>query len=163
MHGWGFEIGLHFDPTLYDEETMRSAVDREIEILSFAVGSEVRSISLHNPSISGQYPLFDGYRNAYDPAIFDDDCYLSDSRMQFRGKDPYEFVKRAIEKPIQVLLHPMHFSPEGGGYDAVVSDGIQQYIQRIHKSFQPNATYVIDVGDDIMSHLGTTPSDAAKP
>ena len=40
--------------------------------------------------------------------------YLSDSRFDFRGKNPYEFIKN-IDKVgfIQIFLHPLHYSENG--------------------------------------------------
>ena len=149
MCDWGFEIGLHFDPPLYSDEEMTDAVDREIDVLRFATGTDVRSISLHNPSVHGQFPLFDGYRNAYDPEIFDNECYLSDSRMQFRGKDPFEFVRVVSEKPVQVLLHPLHFTRDGDGYDGIFAEGIRNHVEKIHQTFQVNETYMEHVGGDL--------------
>lgn len=54
-------------------------------------------------------------RNAYDVEWFDADRYMSDSCMDFRGKDPFTFIEKASSGSIQILLHPMHFSD--AGYD----------------------------------------------
>ena len=62
----GFEIGLHFDPTVYGDISMnelKSKVDMEAKILESICNHKVTSVSLHNPSIHGQFPIFDGYRN----------------------------------------------------------------------------------------------------
>lgn len=111
----GFEIGLHFDPIIYDDisvNELKSKVDMEAKILESIVNQEVKSISLHNPSVNGQFPLFEGYKNAYHKDIFSDNAYMSDSCMNFRGKNPFEFVKKSKKQPIQILLHPTHYTPE---------------------------------------------------
>ena len=54
MANSGFEIGLHFDPTVYDNipsNEFKIKVDMEANILEFITNQKVKSISLHNPSI----------------------------------------------------------------------------------------------------------------
>ncbi len=113
MVGDGFEIGLHFDPTLYPKESVEGLKEKaifEASIVEFVTGKKVKSISLHNPSIHGQYPMFGGFRNAYAPEYFQPENYMSDSRMSFRDKNPYEFIKKAATNKLQILLHPIHYS-----------------------------------------------------
>ena len=52
MVSWGFEIGLHFDPFIYIEDRLQSAVESEINLLRSSLGRKVYSISIHNPSLS---------------------------------------------------------------------------------------------------------------
>lgn len=129
----GFEIGLHFDPSIYGDanhEKLCEKVEFECEILEGIIGEPVASISLHNPSISGEYPQFEGYLNAYSKALFSDDRYISDSMRvdptlhPFRGKDPYAFVQNASSFPLQIVLHPEQFLESGGFYE----DTINRYI-----------------------------------
>ena len=57
----GFEIGLHFDPTIYgnaDLEELKVHADRECSILESVIGHNITSISLHNPSVTGKFPMF---------------------------------------------------------------------------------------------------------
>ncbi len=152
MVDMGHEIGLHFDPTLYTKN-LDSFVDKEAAILSLACGTEVKSISLHNPSIHGQYPLFNNYINAYDPAFFSDKNYISDSCFGFRGKNPFEFIDGIENSMIQVLLHPMHFSENGLGYDDIMVASFLSYMNEIHHAFLVNATYKKQVGNDFMKLL----------
>lgn len=110
----GFEIGLHFDPMVYGDSSaseLQAAVDHEAGLLSRITGVPVQSVSLHNPGLSGVYTLFDGFLNAYDPAYFSQQKYISDSYMQvsFARNDLYQFVERGRERLCQILLHPCHF------------------------------------------------------
>jgi hypothetical protein len=148
----GHEIGLHFDPTLYTTN-LSSHVAREAEILSDACGDSVRSVSLHNPSVHGQFPIFDGFINAYDPTLFSDDNYISDSCFNFRGKNPYEFLDRIENGMVQILLHPMHYSEHGWGYERILPSTFLQYISDVHVNFLINQTYCDQVGQDIITHL----------
>lgn len=121
----GFEIGLHFDPSIYRDAT-RAQLEKEVKaecaILEKITGTTIKSIALHNPSISGEYPLFKNYLNAYAKEIFSDKQYLSDSMRvdptlhPYREKDPYKFVKNVKKFPVQISLHPEQFIEHGGDY-----------------------------------------------
>ena len=140
----GFEVGLHFDPTVYgdiDEEEMGCKMALEASVLSEATGVPVDSVSLHNPSVHGRYPLFKGLHNAYDPDIFSDANYISDSCMDFRGKDPFSFVERAKSNTVQVVLHPMHYSEAGGDYLDIFNGHIEGVVEDIELQFRGNKTF----------------------
>jgi len=140
----GFEVGLHFDPTVYgnlDEEEMGRKVAAEASVLSEATGVSVDSVSLHNPSIHGRYPLFKGLHNAYDPDIFSDANYISDSCKDFRGKDPFSFVERAKSTTVQVVLHPMNYSEAGGDYLDFFNEYIERVVKDIELQFRGNKTF----------------------
>lgn len=148
----GFEIGLHFDPTVYDTEDellLASFAEREAAVLEAIVGASVRSISLHNPSITGKLPIFSGWKNAYDPKIFGSDIYLSDSRMVLRH-DPYTFFASAQIKTMQLLLHPMHFSVSGQSYPEPMLAHLRRYGDRIADLFSVNDSFVHSGGLELL-------------
>jgi len=141
----GFEVSLHFDPLLYSEqsdENLVAAVEREAQWLADISGQPVRSVSIHNPSVHGRFPRFENYLNAYDPQFFDPDYYLSDSCMNFRGKDPLEFLRRAEHHGLQILLHPFHYSEGGGGYPDCYAEFLRRFAARIDEGMKVNQTYV---------------------
>ena len=140
----GFEIGLHFDPSVYDTEDeffLVTYAEREAALLEAIIGSSVRSISLHNPSISGKFPLFSGWKNAYDPRIFGSDIYLSDSRMVVKH-DPTTFFDAAQFKTMQLLLHPMHFSDSGQSYPEPMLAYLRRCSDRLADLFSVNEAFV---------------------
>lgn len=139
----GFEIGLHFDPMIYGDpsiEVLTEKANDERRLLEDIIGAPVKSVSLHNPSVHGRYVLFEDWINAYDPAIFEEDCYISDSRMKFRH-EPISFFAERVHKICQFLLHPMHYSANGSTYP----DPMLRYINRqagdIDAIFRGNSTY----------------------
>jgi hypothetical protein len=141
---WGFDVGLHFDPTIYGDisrEQMNEYVDFESKMLSIITGKKVQTISLHNPSVHNQYPIFDGYINAYSDKIFSDKNYISDSRMAFRGKDILTFFDADIDMPYQLLLHPLHYTESGGDYKVIFKEYVQELTDTIHNDFKGNSTY----------------------
>ena len=146
----GCEIGLHFNPRAYRaKENLTARVADEAEILRLASGVEVRSVSIHEPSVFGHYPLFDGYINAYDPGIFNPHVYLSDSRMEF-SQDPYEFIERSKDSTVQILLHPFHFTPNGEGYVEIFASGLAQRAELVDSTFSTNSTYVAARGENLL-------------
>ncbi|MBA3045806.1 MAG: hypothetical protein FP824_06295 [Euryarchaeota archaeon] len=151
MSNDGFEIGLHFDPSIYENashQELENKVKLECSILESIIGKPIRSISLHNPSLSGQYPMFEGYINAYSNEIFSDDNYMSDSCMDFRGKNPYEFVKKAKDSTLQIVFHPMHWSEEGLDYIGFFTKFINNLTDNIDETFRANRTYKKIIGED---------------
>jgi hypothetical protein len=121
----GFEIGLHFDPTVYgnvSQVRLEKEVKAECKLLENITGSPITSIALHNPSIMGKYPFFKGLLNANKKELFSDEQYISDSMRvdptihPFRGKEPYTFIKQVKKYPIHIALHPEQFFDNGGDY-----------------------------------------------
>ena len=141
----GFEIGLHFDPSVYGNvgnEVLAEKVKFESRILEDIIGEPVTSIALHNPSLSGEYPQFEGYLNAYSEYFFSDDRYISDSMRvdpnlhPFRGKDPYEFIKNAKKFPLQIVLHPEQFLKNGGYFPDTINRYISDTENEINRVYE---------------------------
>ncbi len=134
----GFEVGLHFDPLLYDESKLQEAISFETSVLEQITGKPVKSISLHNPSMHGRFPTFHRFNNVYEEPFFSSEYYLSDSRMNFREKDPFRFLQKVKERSIQVLFHPLHFTEQGVGYQDIMSSFRQDFLIKVDQQFRPN-------------------------
>ena len=106
----GHEIGLHYDLSIDDTQHF---FDLNIKILEIAVKQKIHSVSLHNPSVHGNFKEFKGYNNAYSFPFFNEKYYISDSCFDFRGKNIFDHIKLIKENSIQILLHPIHFSVKG--------------------------------------------------
>lgn len=158
----GFDVGVHFYPPAYgltDVAELQPYVDREAEQLESISGAPVRSVSIHNPSLHGGYPLFDSYRNAYDPAIFGPDRYLSDSRMVF-STDPDEFFARPAPWPRQLLLHPVHYTPNGDGYPEIVRRIVGRFVDQLDTVMRVNSTYAAQVPSPLRERFMSTETSA---
>lgn len=150
MHESGFEIGLHFDPTIYGDislKEMSESVKREVAIIENIINDSVKSISLHNPSIHNQYPEFKGYKNAYSTEFFNKEYYISDSCKDFRGKDIYKFIEKGKENILQVLFHPIHFSENEETYITSFNKIIEEKIEKFDNSMIVNKTYKRELGN----------------
>jgi len=151
----GFEIGLHFDSSVYGNiniDKMKNKVDEEASVLFSIINKKIVSISLHNPSVNGKYLIFEGYNNAYDKKIFSPKIYLSDSIMKFRH-NIYEFVKRVKTTHIQILLHPLHYTKNGGNYATIMSEFINTFTKDIESIHAVNKTFNEQVKEGILSHM----------
>jgi len=157
MAAMGFEIGLHFDPVVYgsiEPKKLKRHVDQEADLLASIIDKPIQSISLHNPSCHNVYPIFEGYHNAYDKRIFSDDCYLSDSCMTFKGKDPFDFVNKTKKRPIQVLLHPLHYTEDGVAYPEIMFEHFKEYAAFIDYMFRTaNETYAREMPAGLFAYL----------
>ena len=159
----GFEIGLHFDPRIYGDMShneLGKMVAAECGILSDIINAPVTSVSLHRPS--GNYPLFEGYNNAYSDKIFSKECYLSDSEMTFHGNDPHEFIERARRIPVQVLLHPEHWSENGDDYIWLLHKYIHSLTKDIDESLRTNSTYKKQIKNNTLGDILLKPLKGGK-
>ena len=137
----GFEIGLHFDPSVYKSDILKSCLDDEVRILEKIIDTSVKSISLHNTTIYGSSPTFDGYINAHNELLFSDENYFADSCGDFRGKDPFEMVQQAKNIHVQMVLHPIFYSNEGNTFASLV----ETFIDRLNRYGSVNPLYVQEV------------------
>jgi hypothetical protein len=140
----GFEVGLHFDPTVYpnhDQDRLAARFQEERCFLDSITGMAVRSVSIHNPTSHKIYPIFPDVVNTYDPRWFGPDRYLSDSLRLWR-RDPFEFVEKARVWPIQILTHPLHYSENGNGYVEAMRRIFEGWRDRAHKyALEHNSSY----------------------
>ena len=141
----GFEVGLHFDPTVYVEdgaEALSAGFTVERAFLESLVGAEVRSVSVHNPTSHGLYPAFPGVINAYDPEWFGADRYVSDSLRRWKH-DPYTLVSKARDLGrVQVLCHPIHFAQKETSYTDALGKMAKNWHTEAHDYIhEKNQTY----------------------
>lgn len=139
----GFEVALHFDPTIYESaevDILTQKARNEANILEDIVGSPVVSLSLHNPSVSGQYPILKSFHNAYAPGLFSPNRYLSDSRMTFHT-EPGMLFSSMSHGLGQLLLHPMHYSPSGARYPMQMIRYLERCALKIDHGFRVNSEY----------------------
>tara|TARA_B100000131_G_C18062875_1_gene591242 strand:+ start:366 stop:1061 length:696 start_codon:yes stop_codon:yes gene_type:complete len=139
----GHEIGLHFDVENYSRKDLRKKFVFEKKILETISNSQIRSVSLHAPSLNNLYPYFKGYINAYDKKLFNNRIYLSDSCMNFRGKNIFKIIENYNPKKdiLQILLHPMHFSKKQETLKKIVDSHISRYKSKTYEIFKKNSAF----------------------
>lgn len=138
IHEMGHEIGLHFDPTVYpnlSSDELSLECKNEAFLVSNIIDSDISTISLHAPSQHGSYPVFPDFINTYDKKYFSKDFYISDSCMDFRGKNIFQMVELAKNNTVQILLHPLHFYTESNTYLDIFSSHVGFFCQEIDQVF----------------------------
>lgn len=130
----GHEVGLHFDEVRYSDNSTKWEKERivenilhEISILSKAIGCEIKSVSMHRPSVHTlnsdlQIP---GIVNSYSDEFFKDFKYVSDSRMRWR-ENIEEIVSDGKSKKLHILTHPFWYS---NGAETI-SEKLECFIRR---------------------------------
>jgi hypothetical protein len=106
LRGMGHEIGLHFDPSVYED--VNKGFRQEVKLIQLLLGDEVSSFATHAPSLHGLYPEFDDIINAYDKELFSSDNYFSDSRLMFNANIE-DIIEKARTGLVQVLFHPISY------------------------------------------------------
>ena len=115
LRGFGHEIGLHLDASLYNNDTaqLQQAADTECRVLEAAIGVVVNTISFHRPveALLGYPEPLAGRLHAYQPKFFGEMGYCSDSRGAWHHGHPLEHPAVREGRALQLLTHPIWWSP----------------------------------------------------
>ena len=108
----GHEVGLHYDVKFMKIAThhgdLLEILNKEIDILSFLSGTEIKSIAMHNPSSTGTDPFQEtNFINAYNQKFTTQISYFSDSCGAWRDNFVEHFQKNNFPMRIQLLIHPL--------------------------------------------------------
>ena len=142
----GHEVGLHYDlQTLetVDGQSPQELLHQQADILSRLSGRPIRSIAMHNPSLSGADP-FRGddckksFINAYDDAFTRKIAYFSDSCGAWRDQAHETLTGREEDIPprLQLLIHPLLWGSEPGDRWARLADWADQRKNILHEDTQ---------------------------
>lgn len=103
----GHKIGLHFDPTVYDD--LEWGVKKEKQALEMMIKEDVTIMSFHRPH---QEWLNSSYRisnlpHTYEPRYFSEIAYVSDSRGDWHHGHPFDHAAVEAGRAMQLLTHPI--------------------------------------------------------
>ncbi len=119
----GHEIGLHYDGAVYDlagsPEAQRALLQQHVEVLQDICQAPITSIARHNPSVAtGRDPFAVGtpFFNAYDPSLFQNTVYLSDSCRAWRNGGLMPCWDEVVAA--HLLTHPPGSLGRPGGHRA---------------------------------------------
>ena len=109
----GHEVGLHFDAALYDG--LEAAAARECRILEDILQTPVATISFHRPApaLRDNPAKLAGRRHTYQPRVFSEMGYCSDSRGGWYHGHPLEHDAVAAGRALQLLTHPVWWTGAG--------------------------------------------------
>lgn len=115
IQAMGHEIGLHFDAAAGGGDPV-GRLRAEAEMLSCAMGSRIRTFSLHNPSVSAPeeftQPHVGGLMNATAESLRAPFVYASDSNGFWRFRSMHEVVADESVRSLYALTHPEWWTPE---------------------------------------------------
>ncbi len=149
---FGHHAGLHFDPTVYQNDGERLDVEERIDfergVLEDILGRSIEVVSFHNPAYSGlldmTQPTLAGLVNAYGGAIRSDYLYTSDSFGYWRHAPIHEVLSTTLSDRLHVLTHPVWWTEEAGSPR-----------QKIARCVQGRASAMQRTYDDLMKSAGT--------
>ena len=125
-----FEIGLHFDSTVYDKKNLKKGFIQEINILSDIIEDNICTFSDHIPNIYGYIKSYKkNVFSAYNKKIFTKKDYISDSRYNYSKN--FNYVELSKKKIIYLLTHPEYYINSKRSYK-IIND-------RILKKFNQSA------------------------
>jgi len=122
IQAYGHSIGLHFDPTLYEDrispqKDMAHFLGVEKRLLEECFELSIEAFSLHNPTLID--PVFDqrihemaGLVNAGSHKIAECYVYVSDSRGGWRRDDGPRLLLERSELKLHILTHPWRWTPK---------------------------------------------------
>ncbi len=108
----GHEVGLHYDIGAMSgsgSDDIVCLLQMQANLLGHLAGRTVVSVSMHNPSSSGDDPLSGkhGFIDAYDAEYTKKIAYFSDSCGAWRDATYRAFVEGQLPPRLQFLFHPI--------------------------------------------------------
>jgi hypothetical protein len=134
IKSYGHEVGLHFDPTVYDisdEASLAKPIREEASALESLIAAPISMFSFHNTtdfSMSCRDREYGGLLNAYSNFFQNDVEYTSDSNGYWRFRSWDELLLEN-HKVIKVLTHPVWWSPKNEflPFETVVKNLIERF------------------------------------
>lgn len=124
----GHEVGLHYDLTEYpsDAAAASAQLEREVAILSHAVGAPIRTLSMHQPftGLPDPFREVDGLVHPHDPRLQAELRYVSDSCRAWRDDHLLDAFSPSPPRRLLLLTHPeLWFDPS--------IDSRDEYLDRV--------------------------------
>jgi hypothetical protein len=112
----GHEVGLHYDASVLERINNDNPLEvllSQSRILSDLSGVEIKSIAMHNPSISGDDPFRDSpFINVYHEDYTQRIAYFSDSCGAWRNSFASYLRKQKFPPQMHLLIHPEFWGPQ---------------------------------------------------
>jgi len=115
------EIGLHYDPYYYEQVCHAKAdqlqfIKIEKEYLEQLFDTPINAISIHQPETNSTLDLtvekIGDMVNAYSNFIMENYSYCSDSNGYWRFRRLYDVLNEGEDNALQILTHPVWWTPE---------------------------------------------------
>jgi hypothetical protein len=134
----GHEVGLHYDLRVYGDlgrDGLIETLEGDINVLTKLARKQVRSIAMHNPSITGGDPFRNTkeFINAYDDQFTKDIMFLSDSCGAWRDEAVSVFENCNIPPRLQLLIHPLFWHREAADRWSRLDEFIQDKVAMLRE------------------------------
>ena len=130
----GADIGLHFDQTVYNNDTkhITDAVEFELDIMRRLTHLPIKAVSMHMPSqeLLRANLVFRTAKNSYGSEFFEGFKYLSDSRMHWR-EPVIDIIQSGHFRKLHILTHPIWYD----NYDLSTREKVLQLVHRAEKRY----------------------------
>lgn len=114
----GHNIGLHFDPSLYEGKSKEAVLEKmawEKTILENLFETEIHAVSFHNPEYDDWLTVdahtLCGMVNTYSRTFKENFGYCSDSNGYWRFESIESVLRSRKHSRLQVLTHPVWWTP----------------------------------------------------
>jgi hypothetical protein len=112
----GHRIGLHFMGERCEGRSVAFVVEevlRESRWLEQEFGVKIEAVSFHQPTqiILDAQIAIPGLVNTYNTSQMTPYFYVSDTNMVWRHEHPQEIFSRGLHERLQLLIHPMWWTP----------------------------------------------------
>ena len=115
----GHRFGLHFDSAFYPApeglEDLESFIELERNFIEASFGIRLEAVSFHNPEVGGILRFDEskiaGLYNTYGKPLKERYEYVSDSNGYWRHKRLADVVSSGSAQRLQVLTHPVWWTP----------------------------------------------------
>lgn len=151
IQNMGHAIGLHFDEMAYpgdfgNADKIQLDIQRELDILSEILGTEVIKFSYHRPSqaILDADICLDGTINVYGTQFFKRFKYLSDSRMRWR-EPVEEIVKSGMFPYMQILVHPFWYHEKEMNIREIIESFVLNACTERYQDLDENMTALSEI------------------
>ncbi len=132
----GFEVGLHFDKSIYKKNILDNFL-KEKSIIEEILGKKIFSYSDHMPSSNGYFKKKVNIFNAYDKKIFIKKNYISDSRYEYK-KNLFNFINQSNSKKMYCLIHPEYYFDNKRSYSLIINRYLKNSKKKIINEIKLN-------------------------
>lgn len=139
----GHEVGLHFDETCHQCETidqMMICIEKECRILNDHLNINIESISFHRPSerILNSDLKLGKYINTYSEKFFKQFEYVSDSKGLWKRECMCKLFKNIENEKIQFLTHPIWWKEKTLNNQDRLKDFLEFKLQKMNNEISQN-------------------------
>jgi hypothetical protein len=134
----GGRLGLHFDPSIY--ENVEEGFERERRIFETGFGRPLEIVSLHRPRgfLDDNNRRLPGVRHTYEDEFFRDIKYVADSGGSFAYGHPLDTAEFCEGKTIHLTLHPIWWMREGSSPSEKLREWERSYFEALNEEVGRN-------------------------